>query len=196
VTTAEHPFFSVERGWVKVQELAVGETLVGQDGQWTNVASVRNTNEWRTVYNVTVAEHHTYFVGKDEWGFSVWVHNARYSPLQQLARSDEQARKSLRRALKARFGDIAHHIVALRDKYHPLIVEAARRGFNINGKENGVLLNALQHSGGHPKYLQAMRKKMGNIVERNGGVNDRSIAEWLKYVEYLKLILPKTHRIV
>jgi hypothetical protein len=80
VTTAEHPFFSVERGWVKLQELAVGETLVGHDGQWTKVASVRNTNEWRTVYNVTVAEHHTYFVGKDEWGFSVWVHNARYKP--------------------------------------------------------------------------------------------------------------------
>jgi hypothetical protein len=85
VTTAEHPFFSVERGWVKLQELAVGETLVGHDGQWTKVASVRNTNEWRTVYNVTVAEHHTYFVGKDEWGFSVWVHNARY-PVQKDAR--------------------------------------------------------------------------------------------------------------
>ncbi len=28
------------------------------------------------MYNVRVADHHTYFVGTDEWGFSVWAHNA------------------------------------------------------------------------------------------------------------------------
>jgi hypothetical protein len=27
------------------------------------------------VYNVTVEDFHTYFVGRPEWGFSVWVHN-------------------------------------------------------------------------------------------------------------------------
>ena len=28
------------------------------------------------VYNLRVADWHTYFVGCDEWGFSVWAHNA------------------------------------------------------------------------------------------------------------------------
>jgi hypothetical protein len=28
------------------------------------------------VYNLRVAEDHTYFVGEAAWGFSVWVHNA------------------------------------------------------------------------------------------------------------------------
>jgi hypothetical protein len=36
------------------------------------------------VYNVRVADHHTYFVGDREWGFSVWAHNlcaiTRYGP--------------------------------------------------------------------------------------------------------------------
>jgi hypothetical protein len=27
------------------------------------------------VYNFRVAEYHTYFVGRPEWGFSVWAHN-------------------------------------------------------------------------------------------------------------------------
>jgi hypothetical protein len=29
-----------------------------------------------TVYNVWVADYHTYFVGGDQWGFAVWTHNA------------------------------------------------------------------------------------------------------------------------
>ncbi|MCI0560692.1 MAG: hypothetical protein MN733_19580, partial [Nitrososphaera sp.] len=29
-----------------------------------------------TLYNLQVEDHHTYFVGCDEWGFSVWAHNA------------------------------------------------------------------------------------------------------------------------
>jgi len=28
------------------------------------------------VYNLRIADYHTYFVGSREWGFSVWAHNA------------------------------------------------------------------------------------------------------------------------
>jgi len=35
----------------------------------------RNTGSWETVCNFRIAEFHTYFVGCDEWGFSVWAHN-------------------------------------------------------------------------------------------------------------------------
>ena len=31
-----------------------------------------------TVYNLRVADYHTYFVGSREWGFSVWAHHANY----------------------------------------------------------------------------------------------------------------------
>jgi hypothetical protein len=40
------------------------------------VESVRDAGEVCTVYNIRVADCHTYFVGCDEWGFSVWAHNA------------------------------------------------------------------------------------------------------------------------
>jgi hypothetical protein len=34
-----------------------------------------DTGEYERVYNLKVSDFHTYFVGCDEWGFSVWAHN-------------------------------------------------------------------------------------------------------------------------
>jgi hypothetical protein len=40
------------------------------------------------VYNVRVAECHTYFVGCPEWGFSAWAHNA-YNPTEGTPQRDQ-----------------------------------------------------------------------------------------------------------
>jgi hypothetical protein len=40
------------------------------------VEDLLDTGEYETLYNLRVADHHTYFVGSREWGFSVWAHNA------------------------------------------------------------------------------------------------------------------------
>src|SRR5262249_4337515 len=45
-------------------------------GQWVTLEEVYDTGKYETVYNFRVAEYHTYFVGSEEWGFSVWAHNA------------------------------------------------------------------------------------------------------------------------
>jgi hypothetical protein len=42
------------------------------------VEAVTDLHEVATVYNLRVAEYHTYFVGSRAWGFSVWAHNAEY----------------------------------------------------------------------------------------------------------------------
>jgi len=39
------------------------------------VESVTEGEGLAPVYNLRVAEHHTYFVGSRDWGFSVWAHN-------------------------------------------------------------------------------------------------------------------------
>jgi hypothetical protein len=36
---------------------------------------VFDTQEWEPVFNVRVADHHTYFVGDDGWGWAAWAHN-------------------------------------------------------------------------------------------------------------------------
>ena len=69
-TTAEHPFWVVGKGWINANELAPGDTLIGKDGQTVVISRVEDTGEWATVYNMRVADWHTYFVGAAEWGFS------------------------------------------------------------------------------------------------------------------------------
>jgi hypothetical protein len=40
------------------------------------VESVTDAREVTTVYNIAVADYHTYYVGSSRWDFSVWAHNA------------------------------------------------------------------------------------------------------------------------
>jgi hypothetical protein len=74
-TTGEHPFYVHDKGWVPASELQPGDVLSSHDGQWIVVEEVYDTGEYETVYNLRVADWHTYFVGDDTWGFSLWAHN-------------------------------------------------------------------------------------------------------------------------
>ena len=79
-TTPEHPFYVDGKGWTDAQELEVGDLLISTDGQLTPVEDVRFTGETKPVYNLSITNDHTYFVGDVGWQFSVWVHNAHISP--------------------------------------------------------------------------------------------------------------------
>jgi hypothetical protein len=78
-TTFEHPFSVWNRGWVPCGELRVGDRIATESGAWVAVEGVEHTSVWAPVYNIRVADYHTDFVGQDDWGFSVWAHNADYS---------------------------------------------------------------------------------------------------------------------
>ncbi len=83
-TTAEHPFYVPARqAFVPAGELKAGDKLVSHDGPLFKIASVCSTEAVTTVYNLRVADHHTYFVGGSIWGWDVWVHNADYVPIRQ-----------------------------------------------------------------------------------------------------------------
>jgi hypothetical protein len=69
--TPRHPFWVADEGWVDSDQLAPGDALSTADGDAASVLSVASTARTETVYNLTVAEHHTYFVGTSE----TWVHN-------------------------------------------------------------------------------------------------------------------------
>ena len=81
-TTAEHPFYLVGRtpdapsGWTPLNWLKHGDLLLGRDAITTPVERVVRTDRTATVYNVRVEPDHTFFVGGDDWGFSLWAHNA------------------------------------------------------------------------------------------------------------------------
>jgi hypothetical protein len=74
-TTPEHPFYVARKGWTPCNQLKIGDLLLCEDGTWVPVDDLFETGEYETVYNVRVKDYHTYFVGCDEWAFSVWSHN-------------------------------------------------------------------------------------------------------------------------
>jgi hypothetical protein len=96
-TTGEHPFWVKGFGWVPACQLEEGDLLSSHDGQWVAVEEQFETGEYETVYNLRVAECHTYFVGSRQWGFSVWAHNT-YQEFRETVTTgqnrltDEQAR--------------------------------------------------------------------------------------------------------
>lgn len=75
-TTAEHPFYVKGVGWRCAKELRPGDELLSHDGDAVVLDAVGDLDTIETVYNLRVADYHTYFVGCQEWGFSVWAHNA------------------------------------------------------------------------------------------------------------------------
>jgi hypothetical protein len=100
-TTTEHPFYSrvqsaeagtwVE-GWQRAGTLVVGDAVLRSDGQWVGVRGVAHRTEFAepvAVYNIEVADAHTYFVGKWQW----WVHNATVCISKGLKELKELAKK-------------------------------------------------------------------------------------------------------
>jgi len=75
-TTGEHPFFVRGKAWTAAKNLEEGDLLRSHDGQWLAVEAVRDSGESAPVYNLRIADYHTYFVGSREWAFSVWAHNS------------------------------------------------------------------------------------------------------------------------
>ena len=71
-TTAEHPFWVKDHGWLMAQYLTGDMILLDEHGQDVRIHSAHASDRVETVYNISVDESHTYFVG----GFGVWVHNA------------------------------------------------------------------------------------------------------------------------
>jgi hypothetical protein len=70
-TTPEHAFYTDERGWVPAQDLQVGMHIWRTDGTMGAVQSVLQVQQPQRMYNLSVAEAHTFFVGDGEW----LVHN-------------------------------------------------------------------------------------------------------------------------
>ena len=73
ITTEGHPFYTLERGFVKAGELRYSDTLVDAKG---NKLYLEKKNKEHlagpvTVYNFAVEDYHTYFVGEN----GVLVHN-------------------------------------------------------------------------------------------------------------------------
>ena len=74
VTTSEHPFYVMEKGWVNAYQLKIGDKLIQQSGKIIILEDVhyQTLEDPIIVYNFEVEDWHTYYVSN----CSVLVHNA------------------------------------------------------------------------------------------------------------------------
>lgn len=70
-TTPEHPFYTLEEGWVPAGELKPGMHVRQADGDYELVWLNWNIRKTQEMYNLTVDEAHTFYVGDGQW----LVHN-------------------------------------------------------------------------------------------------------------------------
>jgi intein/homing endonuclease len=91
-TTGEHPFYRHGTGWTRAIDLKSGDWLLTASDRWVMVEEVYDTGEVRAVYNLRVADLHTYFVGDDGWGWKVWAHNSNPEECPGISRGKERAK--------------------------------------------------------------------------------------------------------
>jgi RHS repeat-associated protein len=70
-TTPEHPFYTLEEGWIPADELESGMHIRQADGDYELVWLKWNVQKDQEMYNLTVDTAHTFFVGEGQW----LVHN-------------------------------------------------------------------------------------------------------------------------
>ncbi|TWT96944.1 Serpin (serine protease inhibitor) [Botrimarina colliarenosi] len=75
LVTPAHPFFVKGHGWTPADKLSRGDLLATNGVDWGAVEQVRQTEQAIPVFNLRVADYHTYFIGGDSWEFAVWTHN-------------------------------------------------------------------------------------------------------------------------
>jgi hypothetical protein len=138
------------------------------------VEAVEETGRHEIVYNMTVRDSHTFFVGKPEWDFALWVHNQNCN--------SRQLGKSLTDNVRPRLpGEQAAHIVPagnwantnrsqiVKDaiaKSQAKINELLPQG--INGYYNGFWAKS-GHMGTH---TDAYFKKMWDLLQTAKTEND------------------------
>lgn len=76
VTTRSHPFFVIGRGWVDAGHLHIGDPLATFSGAKISVRSMIEEAPPAVLYNLHLAEDHTYFVLPEGSASEVLVHNA------------------------------------------------------------------------------------------------------------------------
>jgi hypothetical protein len=75
-TNQKHPFFTLEHGFLPVGQIKLGMHLLRADGRVGVVTGWKVVPGTKTMYNLEVANDHTYTVGAGQWVVHNWNCNA------------------------------------------------------------------------------------------------------------------------
>ena len=80
--TGNHPLYVDGKGWIHAEDLLPGDRLRTDGGEWVAVESVNDSGQTEPVFNLQVAECHTYFVAGGPGDVAVLAHNESAAPVQ------------------------------------------------------------------------------------------------------------------
>ena len=107
-TTAGHPFYTTERGWVDAADLRSGDHVPSADGSVGVVGEISWDGGPATMFNLTVEIAHTYFVGDGEW----LVHNCGETISKRFT-ADQDALIQIAKDLKNRGTPISRQVAGI-----------------------------------------------------------------------------------
>ncbi len=130
-TTSLHPFYVIGKGWTEAIEVEIGDKVLLQDGTTSEITNktVEELKEPVKVYNFTVNEFHTYFVGNN----SILVHN---SCERHHIASDKSKKTKYTEEYKKIFdkGDVSFN------DPHNIIELEGHKGRHTNNYKNNVII--------------------------------------------------------
>lgn len=176
-TTPDHPFYS-ENEWVAASQLSVGSLVTSDSGAAAVVTGTRIERRPQVMYNLTVAEAHTYFVGDGGW----LVHNACGKTLRKNV---ENLGHDYIDAFDANHNMPwqAHHVIPKQYHDHRFMVEYAK-GWDIDNSKNAIPLPVKEdharylckatsgkyclprHIGSHSNYSERVNTQLNVLYER------------------------------
>lgn len=184
-TTPAHPFY-VGGDWVPAADLAVGDAVASAAGETAVIHRIVRSTRTEMMYNLTVAEAHTYFVGSGKY----LVHNACSRILRNRLSTPTWGSDGRWQA---------HHIIPGQWEDHPFVVRAKKGGWDIDGAQNGIALpvsdadakrlGLTKHLGSHPGYSGTVERELDVLEQsafRNEWDNQRAATELTKLADRLR----------
>ena len=146
-TTPEHPFYLEGEGWVNAEDLQVGADLRNADGSTGEVEAIEIEQTSQEMYNLTVNEAHTFFVGDGQW----LVHNAdlcdprRLPSLEQLGKSLNPRSPSewlaIQNVVRSDYVDMGSHIPNVHNVAVAMATELGYSGARLERFSIGAFLH-------------------------------------------------------
>ena len=172
------------KGWQAAAELAPGDYLSSHNGQWVRLDEVCTTDENVPVYNIQVADYHTYFVGSSEWGFSIWAHNRDCSAHAKILRITLKAAGHAVEKFAAHLVPTGKWLVSkVGDKVRDLQRILNEAGVGLDHAANGFFTKDARHLGTHThKFIHYLHETISPLAGNRGAIIQklREITELLK----------------
>lgn len=176
ITTPEHPFYVVDddlyEGYVAAKYLTTGDCILTANGNYLKVFSIwqENLDEPITVYNLSVNDNHSYYVGENE----LLVHNITCNEVNNYYADTQNRQFETYKDFKKQYGRAGdgyewHHIVEQSQVKNGTV--AAQKVYSV---ENTIRLDYANHRKISAFYTSTKQDFTGGL----------SVRQWLSQFSY------------